>query len=115
MEELILGSIPTEEQETTINFQRNEEGFMLWTTDRTVMTRLDKLCQEAPENYSCTDVGKDRAGYLLDKKYYVKDKGLLSFRPRKMKREFTEEQLETLRERGRINRAAQIAERNRRE
>ena len=106
MDEIILGSIPTEEQETTINFQRNEEGFMLWTTDRTVMTRLDKLCKEAPENYICEDVGKDRAGYLLDKRYYVKDKGLLAFKTVRRKLNLTDEQREAAKERLRAAKSA---------
>ena len=86
------GSVSLEEQETTINFCRTEEAAEVWTSDRTVMTRLDKLCETAPDNYRLKEVGKDRAGYLLCKTYVIKDKGLLSFRSARIKRELTEEQ-----------------------
>lgn len=83
--------IALEDQQTTINYGRTEEGCEIWTSDRTTMTKLDRLCQEAPENYRVKEIGKDRQGALLCKVYYIRDKGLLSFRTGK-KRELTEEQ-----------------------
>lgn len=96
-----LESIPLNEQETTISFWRDEEHATLWTNDRTTITRLDKLCKEAPENYQCIEVGKARiGGGILDKRYRISDKGLLSLRPRRMqKRELTDEQKAALAER----------------
>ena len=104
------GSVSLEEQETTINFCRTEEAAEVWTSDRTVMTRLDKLCETAPDNYQVKEVGKDRTGALLCKTYTIKDKGLLSFRPRRMNREYTEEQRAEMSERGKRLRAAQLAD-----
>ena len=96
-----LESIPLNEQETTISFWRDEDHATIWTNDRTTITKLDKLCKEAPENYQCIEVGKARiGGGILDKRYRISDKGLLSFRPRRMvKRELSEEQKTILAER----------------
>ena len=39
------------DQNTTINFSRTGDGMTIITTDRTVMTKLDKLC-ESSEHYT---------------------------------------------------------------
>ncbi len=78
------------EQETTINYNREEKGMDVWTADRTVMTKLDRLCETAPENYKCIDTAYDRDGNLISKQYKVADKSLLTFRQRK--KTVTEEQ-----------------------
>lgn len=91
------GSVSLEEQETTINFCRTEEAAELWTSDRTVMTKLDKLCESAPDNYQLKETGKDRAGVLLCKVYTIKDKGLISFKSKK--REYSAEYRAALSER----------------
>ena len=43
------------EQETTINFAREDGYATIWTSDRTVMTKLDILVREAPENWRLQD------------------------------------------------------------
>lgn len=85
-----------EEQETTINFCRTEKGFNVWTSDRTVMTKLDKLCNSSPMNYKLVNVGKID-GQIADKEYIVTDKKLLSFRAGK--RALSDEQKAKLAER----------------
>ena len=91
-------SISLCEQETTISYSRDEDHAIVWTNDRTTITKLDKLCREAPENYQCIEVGKAGiGGGILDKRYRINDKGLLSFKPRK--RVITEEQKAALAER----------------
>ena len=80
------------EQETTINFGRDEKGAEIWTTDLTQYTRLDKLCAQSPEYYQCLEV--EMIGeQIAAKKYYVSDKSLVSFRTKKVvpKRVWTEE------------------------
>lgn len=71
------------EQETTVSFMRDEEHAIIYTSDTTQMTRLDKLCRTSPEMYSLI------ANTGRGKTYRVEDKGLISFRSKK--REMSEE------------------------
>ena len=108
--EVKRGSVPIYEQETTISYARDEKGAFIWTSDSTVMTKLDRLCRESPDNYTCTETAKDQDGCQVSKSYYIKDKRLLSFRSSRQKREYTEEQLVELRERLRSMREKQAQE-----
>lgn len=85
-----LYSIPPQEQETTINFSRTDDTCIVWTSDKTVMTKLDRLC-ETSDNYEVIKVGKVD-GAIIDKEYLIKDKSLISFRSAKVKMNLTEEQ-----------------------
>lgn len=90
------------EQETTISYCREGGSAHVWTSDATVMTKLDRMCREAPENYRCTEEAKAQiGGWLVSKSYVIADKNLISFRSRKAERILTEEQRAELRERGR--------------
>ena len=81
-----------EEQETTINFSRTQDAVDVWTSDKTVMTKLDKLCITAPGFYKLIAEHKaqDDDGAIISKEYRISDKRMLSFRS--MKRNLTEEQ-----------------------
>ena len=81
-----------EEQETTINFSRTQDAVDVWTSDKTVMTKLDKLCISAPDFYKLIAEHKaqDDVGAITSKEYRISDKRMLSFRS--MKRNLTEEQ-----------------------
>lgn len=68
------------EQETTINFGREDGYATIWTSDRTVMTKLDRLVREAPENWRLQEEAYDKFGDLISKTYRLQDKGLISFR-----------------------------------
>ena len=100
-------SISLSEQETTISYNRDEDHAIVWTNDRTMITKLDKLCREAPENYQCIEVGKAGiGGGILDKRYRINDKGLLTFRQRRVKLNLTDDQRAALVERAkRLNNA----------
>lgn len=74
------------EQETIIQYSRDEGFASIYTTDRTQMTRLDKLCAESPDYYKLMKFD----GY--GKQYHVSDKKLISFRSRRSSREMTPEQ-----------------------
>lgn len=93
------------EQETTINYNREEKTADVWTSDRTVMTKLDRLCETAPENYKCIDIAKTKDGELISKRYTIADKSLLSFRSKKVKVSLSEEQKQANAERLRQARA----------
>ena len=93
MEQEKLCSIPLTDQETVISYGRTEDYAMVWTNDKTVMTKLDRLCERSPDNYICTEVGRMLNGDgITDKQYKIMDKGLLSFRSNRVKIELTEEQ-----------------------
>ena len=85
-------NITLEEQETTINFSRTQDAVDVWTSDKTVMTKLDKLCITAPGFYKLIAEHKaqDDVGAITSKEYRISDKRMLSFRS--MKRNLTEEQ-----------------------
>lgn len=76
-------SIPASEQETVINFSRLNDFATISTSDTTMKTKFDKLCENSPDFYSV--VADD--GYY--KTYRVSDKSLVSFRAKK--REMSEE------------------------
>jgi hypothetical protein len=93
------------EQETSINYNREKKTVDVWTSDRTVMTKLDRLCETAPENYKCIDIAKTKDGELISKRYTIVDKSLLSFRSKKVKVNLSEEQKQAKAERLRQARA----------
>lgn len=68
-----------EEQETTININRADNDMIVWTSDRTMMTKLDRLCEQYPATYTIIDTGYID-GKISDKKYRVGDKTLFSFK-----------------------------------
>lgn len=76
--------IPLNEQETTISFSRDSEQVDIWTNDRTMITKLDKLCKSSPAMYRCKHVGYSMGEHeVMDKQYVCSDKSLLSFKPKK--------------------------------
>ena len=86
-------SIPTDEQETVIQIGRNGSEVSIWTSDTTMMTKLDKLVEKSPENYKLKKIGRlKNSGATVDKEYIIADKGLLSFRAARIVRELTDEQ-----------------------
>ena len=100
-------SIPASEQETVINFSRLNDFATISTSDTTMKTKFDKLCENSPDFYSV--VSDD--GYY--KTYRVSDKSLVSCRSKK--REMSEEskaaasqRLKDLHAEGRIGRKKKI-------
>jgi hypothetical protein len=73
--------VPVNEQETTITFSRDSDKAVIWTSDTTVMTKLDKFSEskDSPD-WKCTHVSKIMGtDEIADKEYEVK-KRLISFR-----------------------------------
>ena len=75
--------VPTDEQETVIQFDRNGTVCHVYTTDLTVMTKLDKIHKRVKQDYVN---GKPIAAY------YEFDKKLLSFRSKRVSRNYTEDE-----------------------
>lgn len=92
-------SLTIEDQETTINIWRSNGGATIWTSDTTMMTKLDKLVEKS-DHYTCVDVGRMACkGDILFKEYKVDDKTLISFRSNKIRQNLTEEQKQAKSER----------------
>ena len=91
-----MKSVPVAEQETTISYCRDSNVAKVWSSDRTVWTRLDKLCSKSTE-YACIEEQKDREGDIIAKAYLIKNKRLITFRS--AKRVMTEAQRELAKER----------------
>ena len=89
------------EQETTISFNRLEKSVDVWTSDTTMMTKLDHLCESSPENYKCIESSgfKLNPKEIASKRYRISDKSLITLRSKKIERDLTEEQREELRDR----------------
>ena len=66
-----------EEQETIINYSRTEDVAYIWTSDSTVMTKLDKFVSEG--TYKLTREERDEDGTLCGK-WYECPKNWISFR-----------------------------------
>ena len=82
--------VPTDEQETVIRFDRNGTKCYVYTTDSTMMTRLDKIHQSVKQDY----INKNPVAA-----YYEFDKKLLSFRSTIPKRTLSAEQKKAAAER----------------
>lgn len=93
--------IPVNEQETTIQFDRDGELARIWTTDTTIMTRIDKLVDDPESPWECIDVGycEDESGLVIVSKEYRGLKSLITIRSKKVK--LTEEQRKIMADRAR--------------
>lgn len=80
------------EQETVIQFNRDQQHATIYTSDRMTMTKLDKRCKESPEFYSLERVEHDQEGNVVGKFYKLSNKQLISFRSKKNSRVLSEEQ-----------------------
>lgn len=76
-------SIPASEQETIVSIIRTDDYAVICTSDTTMKTKLDKMCENSSDYYSL--LSDD--GYY--KKYKVLDKNLISFRAKR--REMSDE------------------------
>ena len=81
-----------DEQETTISFSRSENKVDIWTNDRTMITKLDALCESCPTMYISTRTGKNEDGETMDRSYKIMDKSMISFRTKKRTFNLTDEQ-----------------------
>lgn len=91
--------LPVFEQETTVNFYRDSDICTIYTSDSTVMTKLDKLVENPKAPYwKMKEEHRLQSGDLVGKTYET-HKRLISFRADISTRELTEEQKEAAAER----------------
>ena len=84
-------SVALREQETSVNFLREENFMIIYTSDTTMMTKLNRLVSESPE-YTVVEDIFDREHNLVARKYKAPKK-LLTFRSKFIPvREMTEEE-----------------------
>lgn len=76
-------AIPVVEQETVVQYNRDGETATIYTTDTTQMTKLDKIYPRHKEHKN--------GGEVVAVEYVV-DKGLVSYRSKRMKNSMTKEQ-----------------------
>jgi len=89
--------IGTDEQETVVQFNRNGKTATIYTSDSTIMTKLDKLVGNG--YYSVQREVKNEDGLVVAKFYSLLDKSLVSFRSSKTTRVLTDEQRKAMGER----------------
>lgn len=100
--------VPLEEQETVIQFNRTDNHATIYTSDSTMMTKLDKCVAVSPDLYKLKEVHKLQEGGICGKTYVLEDKKMLSLR--KVKKVLSEEQRKI---RGEwLNRNQNLAEQN---
>lgn len=68
-----MKAIPISEQETIINLSRDDMTAKVYTTDSTMITKLDKMVKKQPDKYKI--VKQDEYG-----KWYTCPKKLIGFR-----------------------------------
>ena len=99
--------VPLEEQETVIQFNRTDQHATIYTSDSTMMTKLDHLCEDSPEFYSVDRV-ETIDGEAVGKFYKLSDKKMISLRGKK--RTVSDEQKEKFAERMKSFRNQNFAE-----
>ena len=89
----------TSEQDTVIQFSRDGETATVWTSDRTVMTKLDKLVKDGKNKlWRLKEESRLQDGELASKTYET-NKRLISFRANVGKRDLTDEEKRLVAER----------------
>ena len=78
-----MKSIPTCEQETTINYSRTDDTAFIWTSDVITMNKLDKLVEKDDSPWECIDIAKNPEYGILAKEYKC-PKNMISFRSKKI-------------------------------
>lgn len=76
------------EQETNINWLRNDKKISLSTTDNTVVTKFKKLMLKFPNSYKCYELSTNGR---IDSYKFVFDYKCLSFRNGKIAKPMSEE------------------------
>lgn len=85
-------SVMIEEQETCINFMRGDDRAMIYTSDTTTMTKLNKLVELDGTEWKLESEARLPSGELVGKTY-SRPVSFISFRSKRMKkRNYTEEQ-----------------------
>ena len=80
-----------EEQETIVNFSRNDERASIYTSDSTMITKLSKLLEATDTEWKIEEVHRDKTGKVIAYTYSCPAKCIVYWKKR-MQREFSDEQ-----------------------
>lgn len=80
-----------EEQETHINFMRNNDRAIVYTSDTTIMTKLNKLVELQAAEWKLESVSRLKPGEIIGRTYSC-PVGFMSFRSKRVNRSYTDEQ-----------------------
>lgn len=87
-----------EEQETCINLNRGDNRAQIYTSDTTMMTKLDKLVGAEDTEWKLEGLSKLNNGDVIGKTYSC-PAAFISFRSKRINRTYTEEQRRAVAER----------------
>lgn len=87
-----------DEQETTVQVSRDTGTLNIWSSDNTMITKLRKCVAESPDVWKCWEGSRDPDGNLTGY-FFSAPRDMLTFRTKKVTREFTDEQREAAAER----------------
>lgn len=92
-------SVQIEEQETHVSFLREDSRAVIYTSDTTMMTRLNKLVETAGTEWKKErETHLQRTGELIGV-FYSCPVEFISFRSKKVKRTYSDEQKQKIAER----------------
>lgn len=89
--DLLITGVSTDEQETTINYGRNDEEAEVYTSDNTVLTKIKNMFSSDDCEWKLKNVAKDRKGNVVGVFFSVPKK-LISLRAKTVKSSLTDEQ-----------------------
>ena len=89
--DLVITGVSTDEQETTINYGRNDEEAEVYTSDNTVLTKIKNIFSSDDCEWKLTNVVKDKKGNVVSVFFSVPKK-LISLRAKTVKSSLTDEQ-----------------------
>lgn len=91
-------SLSIEEQETHVSFMRGDERAEVFTSDTTIMTKLNKLVDLEDTEWKLERVSRLANGEVVGKTYSC-PVSFISFRSKRVVREYTEEQKKVMADR----------------
>lgn len=84
-----------DEQETCVNFMRGDDRARIYTSDTTIMTKLNKLVKLQDSEWELESVARLESGEVVGK-IYTCPVSFVSFRSKRISRVYTEEQKKEL-------------------
>lgn len=89
--DLLITGVSTDEQETTINYGRNDEEAEVYTSDNTVLTKIKNMFSSDDCEWKLKNVVKDKKGNVVSV-FFPVPKKLISLRAKTVKSSLTDEQ-----------------------
>ena len=91
-------SVMLAEQETNVNFTREDSRAIIYTSDTTTMTKLNKLVELEETEWKLESVSKLPTGEVVGRTYSC-PKEFISFRSKRTSRTYTDEERKAMADR----------------